>query len=391
MLHIKCFRTRAEVEAIAKQWDEIVRRSWNNSFFMTWTWLSHWLDVYLDDHSLLCLGVYDDENLVALAPFWVETRRQWGVGRLKILRFIGSEEACPDHMDLIIPKSHTYGISRLIWDELYGPLRKEWDIWSYEYVPADSHVFHNIHLLAESDDRCLGLVLRDYTICLYVDLPDSWDKFFASFNSKQRRNIREPVEVAQKLGPLELRFCERPEEVPQFLQILIDLHEKSWQERGAAGSFASPRFSRFHHELAASLVGKKQLFLCSLELSGRPIAAFYGFVYNKAVHFYLPGIDRGAVPGASVIKILLTQCLEAAIQRGCTRFDFLRGFEEYKYAWTDTEQRELAMTIYNRSFAALLCIFHGYVNRFSKQAGKLFLGGQTARIKRWLGKGQRAH
>ncbi len=388
MLHVKCLTGVEELEALSSQWDQLLGQSLNDSYSLTWVWLSHWMSVYLKESRPLCLAIFDDDKLVGLAPFWIKRVRQLGLGNLKILRFIGSEEICADHLDLIVSRKNSKTICAAIWEHLYGPLCKEWDIWEYNYVPSDSRVLQILRELSDKDNRCIEMGITGYTICPYVALPDTWEAYLASLSSNSRGSLKTSACLMTQAGPLELNVCSTVDSIPVFMKTLIALHRKSWKERGQNGSFATEKFRQFHHELAGNLLADGNLFLCNLELDETPVGSFYGFEHNKVMHGYLLGTEHSAVPKASIGRVLLGRCLEAAIKRGCTKFDFLRGYEDYKYNWTDREQRELLVTFYNRSSGALIHIFTQFVNRFSKQIGKTVLGSKTETVKRWLVKRQ---
>lgn len=386
MLNVKCLTSVDELKAISGQWDQALGESLNNSYSLTWVWLSHWISVYLPDGRVLCLAVFDDDKLVGLAPFWVKRQRQLGLGNLKILRFIGSEEVCGDHLDMIVSRKNSEAICAAIWEQLYGPLRKEWDIWEYNYVPSDSPVLHSLYKLSDQDNRCLGMVITGYTICPYIALSDTWEAHLASLSSNSRGSLKASATLMSQTGTLELHVCTTADSIPAFMKTLIELHRKSWHERGRSGSFATERFRQFHRELAEDLLAQGNLFLCNLELDGTPVGSFYGFEHNRVMHGYLLGAERSAVPRASIGRVLLGRCIEAATKRGCREFDWLRGYEEYKYHWTDRERRELLVTFHNRSLGALIYILKQFVARYSKQVGKVVLGNKTPTIKRWLGR-----
>ena len=389
MFHIRTLRSVEELRSISGQWDHLLERSLNDNLFLTWDWLSHWINTFLTDHRPLCLVVYEDDNLVGLAPLWLERRRYFGLGTLNVLRFIGSQEVCSDHLDLIVSRKNSEAVCSAIWEHLYGPLRKDWDVFEYRYVPSDSHTLNLLYKLSENDNRCLGAVIQGYTVCPYVTLPETWDAYLTSLSANQRRALKVSSDLMAQAGALDLRICDTAESLHVYMQTHIDLHRKSWIDRGQSGSFGTDRFRQFHRQLAGDLLAKGKLFLCNLELNGTPVGSFYGFEHNKVMYYYLLGVERSAAPRASIGRVLLGRCIKAAIERGCREFDMLRGDEEYKYHWTSRERRELSVTFYNRSAGALVQILRQFVNRYGKQVGKTVLGNKTPTIERWLGRGKR--
>ena len=387
MLKVKELRKSGDLQSIAEQWDHLLEQSLNPSHALSWCWISNWLDVYLENSSILCLAVFDDEKLVGLAPLWVEKKRLYLLCGLRTLKFIGSEEVCGDHIDLIIHRKNSKAICAVIWEHLFGELRKEWDVWEYNNVASDSQVLQALRKLADADKRCLELAIHGFLICPYIDLPTTWETYLSSLSANQRRALKVSTEAMSQSGEVKLRFCDNADDLPAFMNTHIDLHKKSWHDRGQAGSFETESFRKFHRQYAVDLLSTQQLFLCNLELDDKPVGSLYGFVHNRVIYYYLLGVDRAAVPKASIGRVLLGKCIEEAIGRGYHRFDFLRGFEDYKYDWTDLERRELLVTFCNRSLGAVIFLLQQFVSRYSRQVLNLILGNKTQILKKWMGRG----
>ena len=385
MLRVEDLRTIEELNSVSGQWDRLLEQSLTPCHAMSWDWISNWLNVYLQNRAILCLAVYDDDRLVGLAPFWVEKKRSFLLFGVRILKLIGSEEVCGDHTDLIVHRKNSVAICGAIWERLFGELGGEWDIWEYNSIPSNSKVLQAFRKKSETDKRCLELALWGYIICPYIELPSTWDEYLASLSVNQRRAFKVSSESMSQAGEVQLRLCENSQDLASFMQTHIELHRKSWIDRGHQGAFETKSFREFHMKYALSLLSTGQLFLCNLELNGTPVASLYGFVYGRVLYYYLLGVDRSAVPKASIGRVLMGRCIEEAIRRGYSRFDFLRGFEEYKYDWTDLEQRELLSSFYNRSIGAVAFILRQFISKFGRQVINVILGDKTATVKRMLG------
>ncbi len=70
-------------------------------------------------------------------------------------------------------------------------------------------------------------------------------------------------------------------------------------------------------------------------MDGAPVAAWYGFSLADTVYFYQGGWDPQWEQW-SVGMILTGAMIRRAIERRYRVFDFLRGGEPYKLAWTST-------------------------------------------------------
>ena len=74
------------------------------------------------------------------------------------------------------------------------------------------------------------------------------------------------------------------------------------------------------------------LRMYATRLAGHIAAVFYGFAFGDAVYYYLGGYDP-ALEKLSIGTLIVAHAVDEAVRDGTATFDFLRGAEEYKYAW----------------------------------------------------------
>jgi CelD/BcsL family acetyltransferase involved in cellulose biosynthesis len=116
------------------------------------------------------------------------------------------------------------------------------------------------------------------------------------------------------------------------MQLLFKFHQKRWRSKGLPGAFADARFRNFHLDIAKTFALKGQLGLFLLKLSGKPIAAIYGFKDQTKFYQYLSGFDPD-YSKYSVGNQLTAYVMEKCIDDGLLEFDFMRGGEAYKDRW----------------------------------------------------------
>lgn len=365
-------RSLEELRELAGAWDDLLARSLNNNLFLTWDWISNWAKVYVTDGQLFVVAVYDREQLVAVAPFWIQRERCGRICRTRTLRFLGVGEVCSDYLDVIVQET---GYSKWL-EEIWGRLFEhgsEWDILEYGDAPSDSRALSEFWRFADEDHRCLSKAMSDTTVCPYMPLPDKPERLLRSLSRTRRYTVNHSRKSLSERGEIQVRFCEDAAQVSQELTRLKDLNTRSWQERGQSGSFATDDFVRFHFDLADSLLRLNRLLLCSLWVGDAYQGGFYGFVYRGVLYFYIMSVEKSDVKRVNAGDLLLSQCMEEGIRRGCREFDFLRGAEPYKYRWTNTDRRLLSVRIYNRRPAALFSLLVQNTSSSVKSIGKLLL------------------
>jgi CelD/BcsL family acetyltransferase involved in cellulose biosynthesis len=384
---IRVISDRSALGDLAGVWNTVLERCPRRNVFLTWEWISNWVDVYLEDDDLLTIVAYQGGEPQAIAPLCVQKRRLRGGIELKVLRFLGSGEVTADHLDMMVTGDSPGEWSRRIWDQLFGPLRRRWDVFEYYDAPANSPVLDAFRTLVGRDKRCLKSEIVDYSVCPYVDLPETWEAFLARWGTAPRRyKLTYSMKKLAEQGKLETRLCETSEELRGQMESFIALHQKSWNERGEPGAFSDARFAEFHRRVARDFLKKGFLFLYSFHLDGAHVGSLYGFEYDKTLYFYLMGFERNPVKNVSTGTAIVGYSIEEAIRRGCREFDFLRGAEEYKYRWTSTDRRNPSVRFYNRSGGGYAVLVRNSSYRFAKRVLKPLLGKHVDRLKKLTGR-----
>jgi CelD/BcsL family acetyltransferase involved in cellulose biosynthesis len=365
-------RSLEELRELAGDWDDLLARSSNDNVFLTWEWISNWAKIYMSDGQLFVIAVYDRDQLVAVAPFWIQRVRIGGIFRTRTLRFLGVGEVCADYLDVIVQKTGHLRWLEEVWRQLFEH-GSEWDILEYSDAPSDSRGLAEFWRLADQDNRCLSRTMSDTSVCPYMPLPEEPERLLRSLSRTKRYTINHSRKSLSEGGDIRVRFCEDAERVSQDLTLLRELNTRSWRERGQSGSFATADFVKFHFDLADSLLKLNRLLLCSLWVGDRYQGGFYGFVYHGVLYFYIMSVEKSDMKRVNAGDLLLSQCMEEGIRRGCREFDFLRGAEPYKYRWTNTDRRLLSVSIYNRRPAALFSLLIQNTSSSVKSIGKLLL------------------
>ena len=176
------------------------------------------------------------------------------------------------------------------------------------------------------------LNLEREDVCPVVTFPvgGSFDDYLGTLDKKARHEIRRKVRRAESAGEVLLTPSLDP---LADLDVFIDLHQKRWGADGlfppTPGGDASRVFIR---RLFEECGGHGPVRLSFLTVGGRRIAAGIHVETADTWMFYNAGIDpdaRELSPGV----LLSVKYVQAALEAGTRRFDFLRGNEPYKYEW----------------------------------------------------------
>jgi CelD/BcsL family acetyltransferase involved in cellulose biosynthesis len=155
--------------------------------------------------------------------------------------------------------------------------------------------------------------------------------YLAARSANTRQQIQRSDRFFAANGALTARRAETLASAHATLDLLADLHQKSWLARGQAGSFAMPFFARFHHALIDAAFGRGQIELTTVGNATAVVGVLYNFSFRRRLLAYQSGFDYAAAgvhgkPGLT--------CHHAAIQGALARdfgvYDFLAGDTRYK-------------------------------------------------------------
>lgn len=332
-MRIVWFTTFTELAPYADDWERLA----GGVPFRSWTWLGHWWRHYGPQKEagglrtrLAVLCVFDDANApMGIAPWYLDGSAISG----RVLRPLGSGEVCSDYQSVLCRPAAEEAVVEALTDYLVENARSDhpdalrWDRLELGGVDAAdrtvAQLAHSLGVAGCTVDRRPGVN------CWRLALPPDWQSYVASLGRNLRRDVRRLEREFLDTGRAALHEIVRLDELPEAMEILVQLHQRRRAALGEEGCFASPRFLGFYRTVVPEMLRRGQVQFHWLELDGRPVAAEYQLVGDGTLYAYQAGVDPECLehqPG----KLINVAILRQAIERGYRAFDFLRGDEPYK-------------------------------------------------------------
>jgi CelD/BcsL family acetyltransferase involved in cellulose biosynthesis len=303
-------------------WDAVCQGSGCTSPFMSWAWHRAWADTApaLEANASEVLTIHDaGDSLEAMLPIRrcrLRFRRRW----VQALTWAIGDVGCPDELDVpALPDADVEALADAL-DELP---------WHVIVLPNLVEGAPNAQRLAAA------LVERGHAVryqplwgCPRLALPASWDDYLASLSANRRQIVRRKERSLYRTHDVTIVDYDDAT-ISKGWTHLLALHDRRWNGEGA---FQDPRTAGLQRQFAGEMARQGRLWLSTLDIDGKPAAAWYGFTSGDTVYFYQGGRDPGW-QRESVGLVLMAAMIRRAIERGYKAFDFLRGDDEYKYAW----------------------------------------------------------
>jgi CelD/BcsL family acetyltransferase involved in cellulose biosynthesis len=310
------------LEAVGPEaWEALHADSRLRSPFLSWTWQREWLAVLGEGRRLALRRLTDaGGQLVAVLPL-VEV----AAGRLMLA---GGADVS-DYLDLLARR----GREAEAWAALLEARAADRAVWELHAVPGDSPTVTAMPALAAGAGLVATAPVEER--CPVVGLPDSWDAFLAALPKKHRHELTRKLRRFEREVPGgRIAWETTPAGIERRLDEFLVLHRAS---REGKAKFMDARMERFFRRVIVALAAKGAARLAFLDAPEGAIAAFVTLQWDETVGLY----NSGFAPARAALSpglVLLAGVVRDALERGCRRFDFLRGEERYKYEFGPTPE-----------------------------------------------------
>lgn len=318
MMRTDVYTTPEAFDALAGEWNTLLKRSASNTLFLTNEWQRTWWRE-LGDGELRVLAVREDGALVGIAPLFFETNALGGVE----VALVGCKEVS-DYLDFIFARGCEPACFRAVVDFLKSGDAPAWHTISLCNIVETSPTLSAFAEMLNAEGWRAHVAFED--VCPIVTLPDSFDAYLAMLDGKERRELQRKLRRASE--DVAIIFATDAGTLARDVDDFIALMKASAPDKAA---FMTPRMARFFHAIARAMFEAGWLQLAFLEVEGVRAAAYMNFVYEDAVLVYNSGLDPEKHAYLSPGQVLIARLIEKAIQDGRRTFDFLQGDEEYKY------------------------------------------------------------
>jgi len=315
------FRMDYDLEKVARDW-QALERSACASFFLSWTWMSTWLESLAAPPILACVS--SAGRIVAMGfVARADARRHLVVTSRQIhLHQSGNpdlDRITTEFNGLLVQAGHEDTVVPLFLRSL-GSLAPAWDECVLPGVPEGFAAFgmHAGYRVVE-DHRAADF---------FIDLRDMGPQdLTARLSHNGRSQLRRALKLAAADGPLALDAAVTPSEGLDYFEKL-----KSLDRRRENGAFAGPAREAFHRRLIAKGMPSGQVELLRARAGAKVIGYLYQFVHLGRVLAYQASYAAPADNRHRPGLVMHYLAIERAKRSDRSVYDFLAGESRYKRA-----------------------------------------------------------
>jgi CelD/BcsL family acetyltransferase involved in cellulose biosynthesis len=303
-------------------WDKLAELNSRPYSSPAWA-LSWWRHVAPATAQLRTVLVFDGNDLVGIAPFFVDKGRS-GLVRLRLL---GSSR----RDFLFAPELEEEATSVVA--AILGASEPSPDVFILEGVPTDRRW---PQLLTQRWPDRRMTIHRQFTQPAPIASLDglTYEQWLESKSRNFRQGMRRRLRQLESAGA-EIRLTRDDAEFSADLEAFARLHHQRWAARGGSGVL-DERVQRMLEECSRALSGQLRFRLWSINAGNETISSHIFLSAGGETTYWLGGFDEqwGRLQPAIVT---IFAAIEHAFSVGDRRFDLGIGGQPYKYRFSDIE------------------------------------------------------
>ena len=323
-MKISRITTIEAVTAIKKEWNDLLEQSIFKSPFLRneyqTAWWQHQGGGEWQMAQLNVLVAYDDnDSLVGIAPFYITSENDG----TQALRLIGGIEIS-DYLDVIVSSQNATQFWQLLFETINSSDFPEWDVLQIYNMSEDSPSVLLLETVAFTEKYHFHKEI--YQPCPQIILPNTWEDYLNSLNSKFKKNLTRRMRMADNhYVPVTWEFVQ-PDEFKAQLKMFFELMAQDPDKN----KFLTPQM-KIQMELNIRTAYQHEMMqFAILKLDQKMIASLMYFEFDNKLWGYNSALDLNHLelsPGL----VLKGKHIQWAIEKGYKIYDFMRGNESYKY------------------------------------------------------------
>jgi len=308
-------------EAVADDWNSLVRQSPMCWPHMTHDWLSAWIECFGGDLSLQIILLWNNGELIAAAPLCGD--KVWILGiAARRLRFTCSavSPSCT-----FILSSHVPSAVDFLCDAI-KELSREWDIAAFENLPKES---------AKQFERHFPLHINDAgRRSPVLDVDRSYEAFLADQSANFRYDIRRAERHLAGKYDVTVKRYDSAATIAPHLPEIFRISSNSWKGEAGTHIGGSAASQKFYEKLATLNSELARSMLWVLELDKTPVAMQWHIRNTFSTYLLRSDFDerwRSERPGHVLQHRVIRDCFSLDITHhhfGGMDYDYKRRFTE---------------------------------------------------------------
>jgi CelD/BcsL family acetyltransferase involved in cellulose biosynthesis len=304
--------TLESFDSLTSHWLQSESHLMWDCIFVLPPWLEVWWHDFGSEAELYLGAIRKGRTIAGIAPLLLRGTEA---------SFIGSTDLC-DYLDFVIVPGKEVDFFNILLDDLQGRGIRRLNL---RPLKPNSSVLTYLVGIARNRNYDVSCKVEDVSVEL--DLPPTWQEYLNTLTQKQRHEVNRKLRRLGEAGNVNYRVVEDSDALLDSMNLFLRLFRQSRKDKAI---FLTNQIESFFRSLVKTMARSGLLRFGILELNASPAAMVMYFDYNNSVFLYNNGYDSKH-SFLSVGFISKVFCLKDSVERGRSKFDFLKGAEAYKY------------------------------------------------------------
>ena len=283
-LTVTLLRDRAALLALVPAWEDLAAHALEpNPVYEPWMLLPA-LEAFADAQDLRIVAVRRSGELAGLFPLRVE-RGYKGLPVRKLTSWVHP------HCMLCVPLVRAGRAPEVI-GAVLDWAASEASVLELSYLAGEGRFHQALVEVLSRNDRA-SLSTDAYARALLCRAGNFEACLSASMSGDARRQLRRQEKRLREAGRVEHLVLRTPEELPRWIDEFLDLEASGWKGRRGSALACSGGNRRFAKEVFTRAFERGRLIMVGINLDGKPIARYCGFVAGEGAIAFKIAYDEG--------------------------------------------------------------------------------------------------
>ena len=303
--------TEESFASLTALWKSRTRLDWNSVFSLP-AWMQAWWQEFGQGEKPYFLNVKHGEETTGIAPLLIKG---------ETAAFVGSADVC-DYADFIVVPGLENDFFTILLNDLKKRGVEQLDLGA---LRQDSTVMTSLVPLAR--EKGYEVSIKPEDVSVELALPDTYDKYLAMLDGKQRHELNRKFRNASAEGKLNYRIVSDRAGLNKTLDDFFKMFTESRHDKAV---FLTTNMATYFRSLLDAMSGIGIARIGVLDLDNAPVAMVLYFDYHDCIYLYNSGYDP-RYESLSAGLLCKVMAIQASMESGKKVFNFLKGKEVYKY------------------------------------------------------------
>jgi Acetyltransferase (GNAT) domain len=305
-----------------RQWDDLLSRSAADPLFLSWQWLTQWWQCFGGTlaGSPEIRAFYRGAELVGIAPLYRRRMVRNGVVPVSSMQLIGLSWRDPaplmsEYLDIVAAPGEAAAVRDACAASLL--VQPSWNEALIGFTAAGEEWCEAFRAHRAGPRQYIREL--DRATSYQADLSAGFASYLRALGQSTRRSVFSLRRRLAEQGVVSFQLVPA-QEIDSTVAQLNRLHQLRWQRPAFSGARL-----RFQAALVSRLGARGELAVSRLSVGGEVVSVLYDIRKGNRQYNISMGFDPNLSSKLSLGLLHLGYALEAAAERGVTRYDFLAG------------------------------------------------------------------